>query len=243
MYAGVYFLYPDEVELRFNPYHVPHNGRFISGPSSFSGICLIRANGDSDYADYDGKYVGVEKGQIVEVVEDYIPVRQKITSMKKQDKEQATSEPDSEETPEKIPCINSALEGKSHLVTGVPFVGKVIEVDGIKKKVVVPVFEHKAMVKLADEYLQVSDKRQFRISNKKLYEEILKDDNLIALFSEIDIARLQKGKTPQGYTWHHYEETGQMQLVNSEIHNKTAHTGGKNFWGGGSEKRSLEENI
>jgi hypothetical protein len=33
-------------------------------------------------------------------------------------------------------------------------------------------------------------------------------------------------KTPRGYTWHHHETEGRMQLVKRKIHSKTGHTGG-----------------
>jgi len=33
-------------------------------------------------------------------------------------------------------------------------------------------------------------------------------------------------KTPEGYTWHHHQTSGRMQLVESNIHSKTGHTGG-----------------
>lgn len=32
--------------------------------------------------------------------------------------------------------------------------------------------------------------------------------------------------TPEGYTWHHHQEVGRMQLVKSDAHKKTGHTGG-----------------
>lgn len=37
-------------------------------------------------------------------------------------------------------------------------------------------------------------------------------------------------QTPKGYTWHHHQETGKMQLVNSRIHQETGHTGGFSLW-------------
>ena len=37
--------------------------------------------------------------------------------------------------------------------------------------------------------------------------------------------------TPKGFTWHHHQTTGRMQLVNSKIHSKTGHTGGFSLWG------------
>jgi hypothetical protein len=33
-------------------------------------------------------------------------------------------------------------------------------------------------------------------------------------------------QTPNGYTWHHHQTTGRMQLVESKVHMKTGHTGG-----------------
>lgn len=36
--------------------------------------------------------------------------------------------------------------------------------------------------------------------------------------------------TPEGYTWHHHQTTGRMQLVNYEVHRKTGHTGGFALW-------------
>ena len=37
--------------------------------------------------------------------------------------------------------------------------------------------------------------------------------------------------TPKGFTWHHHQTTGRMQLVNSKIHSQTGHTGGFSIWG------------
>lgn len=42
------------------------------------------------------------------------------------------------------------------------------------------------------------------------------------------------GETPEGYTWHHHEEPGIIQLVDTEIHAQTGHTGGSELWGEGS---------
>lgn len=32
--------------------------------------------------------------------------------------------------------------------------------------------------------------------------------------------------TPEGYTWHHHEEVGKMQLVPEDLHDEVKHTGG-----------------
>jgi len=33
-------------------------------------------------------------------------------------------------------------------------------------------------------------------------------------------------RTPAGYTWHHHQQSGRMQLVERNIHAQTGHTGG-----------------
>ena len=37
-------------------------------------------------------------------------------------------------------------------------------------------------------------------------------------------------QTPKDYTWHHHQQTGRMQLVETKIHRKTGHTGGFAIW-------------
>lgn len=41
----------------------------------------------------------------------------------------------------------------------------------------------------------------------------------------------------EGLTWHHHQEPGKMQLVPSDIHGPTKHTGGRAIWGGGGKYR------
>jgi hypothetical protein len=36
--------------------------------------------------------------------------------------------------------------------------------------------------------------------------------------------------TPSGYTWHHHEVPGIMQLVDSKVHRSIGHEGGAFFW-------------
>ena len=57
---------------------------------------------------------------------------------------------------------------------------------------------------------------------------------------ELDKEQMEQildGETPDGYTWHHDAEVGKIQLVESDIHMKTGHTGGRTVWGGGNENR------
>ena len=52
-------------------------------------------------------------------------------------------------------------------------------------------------------------------------------------FTEEQIEDIMNGILPEGFTWHHNEQEGLMQLVDSLIHNQTNHTGGMSIWGKG----------
>lgn len=133
---------------------------------------------------------------------------------------------------------NSQLEGKNHPETGVPFERKEVETEtGEKKEGVFPVFDSEFDVQLPEELEQTKDKEQFNHCNEKLKEAVEKDSKLKEKFDDEQLEQIENGDTPDGYTWHHSEDKGKMELVDSEIHAKTGHTGGKTVWGGGSENR------
>ena len=90
---------------------------------------------------------------------------------------------------------------------------------------------------LSENLYKASDCNQFSECNKQLKEAIESDVELAKLFDEEQLEQINDDYTPDGYTWHHNEEIGKMQLVDSEIHVKTGHTGGRSIWGGGSENR------
>ena len=54
-------------------------------------------------------------------------------------------------------------------------------------------------------------------------------------FSEDQIKDIKEGILPDGFTWHHNEKEGLMQLVETSVHNATNHTGGMHLWGRGYE--------
>lgn len=139
---------------------------------------------------------------------------------------------------DKIKCRNEELEGKKHPETGVPFERKKVkDADGNEVEGVFPVFESEFDAQLADDLLQASDSKQFAECNKQLKEAVEKDPELAKKFTPEQLEQIKNGDTPDGYTWHHNEEKGKMQLVDSETHAKTGHTGGKSVWGGGNENR------
>ena len=139
----------------------------------------------------------------------------------------------------RIKTIRDDLSGQEHPETGVPYVEKIVETDeGEKVKGVFPVFESEFDAQLPDELLKASDKAQFSECNKQLKEAVSKDPEFAKKFSDEQLEQINNGDTPDGYTWHHNEEKGKMQLVDSKTHADTRHTGGKAIWGGGSEFRA-----
>ncbi|MBU5316217.1 HNH endonuclease [Clostridium bornimense] len=62
----------------------------------------------------------------------------------------------------------------------------------------------------------------------KSIEEHLKDEG----FNEKQIDDIKGGKDEiEGYTWHHHQESGRMQLVEGKIHASLKHNGGNCLWG------------
>lgn len=133
---------------------------------------------------------------------------------------------------------NESLDGDRHPITGVPFERKTVEdADGNEVTGVFPVFDSEFDAQLPDELLQSSDREQFDECNKQLKEAVENDPELAAKFTPEQLEQIMNGDTPDGYTWHHNEEKGKMQLVDADTHAQTGHTGGKTIWGGGNGNR------
>ena len=127
------------------------------------------------------------------------------------------------------------MEGKTG-ENRITYERKTVDIHGIKVQGVFPVFESVCDVQLPEDLEKASNARQFRECNNQLKENIANDPELRASFSEEQLEEIEDGDTPSGYVWHHNEETGKMQLVKIEDHDRTqggaAHTGGKALWGG-----------
>lgn len=144
---------------------------------------------------------------------------------------------DAESSPIRIKCRNENLEGQEHPDTGVPFERKQVEVDGKKYEVVVPKFDSMFDAQLPEDMYKASDREQFNECNAQLKNEIATNPDLREKFDDEQLEQIENGDTPDGYTWHHDAEAGKMQLVDTETHQKTGHTGGRSIWGGGAESR------
>ncbi|MGD6855753.1 HNH endonuclease [Bacillus infantis] len=139
-----------------------------------------------------------------------------------------------------ISTINSELAGSVHPVTGVPFEEDVVDLPGgISVAGVFPEFDARCEVHIDESLYMQSDHVHFSYANQELYQDIQDNPRLAGELglSQHDINGLSEGTNPEGYTWHHNQEPGVLELVDEETHAATAHTGGREVWGGGSEYR------
>ena len=118
-----------------------------------------------------------------------------------------------------------------------PYVRKQVAIGGKTSEVVVPKFNSEFDTMLPDDMLKSSDKAQFKECNLQLNEAISKDPILKSKFNDAQLEQIANGENPDGFTWHHNEEVGKMQLVDFGAHGKSSHTGGRAMWGGGQDAR------
>lgn len=134
---------------------------------------------------------------------------------------------------------NEDLEGKTHPETGVKYVRRCFTINGEKLEGVFPQFEGKFETRLPRNMLLASDEVQFKYCTNALARQIEANPNLASRFTPRQLEQI-KNREPNisGLTWHHKEfPPGSMQLVNTDVHSKSGHTGGRSIWGGGSECR------
>ncbi len=81
-----------------------------------------------------------------------------------------------------------------------------------------------------------TDSEQFARCNEMLKKAIAENPELAKSFTQEQLAQIERGETPEGYTWHHSEKDGTMQLVPYGVHNSTWHHGGRSEgnWANGS---------
>lgn len=137
----------------------------------------------------------------------------------------------------KLDTINEDLAGLKHPETGVPYRLRRFSIDGQMYEGVFPEFQPVFEKRLPPDMLKASDSVQFKYCAEALAYAVEHDPGLASKFTPRQLEQIRNGQL-QGFTWHHKEyPPGQMQLVNSEIHSKSGHTGGRAIWGGGSACR------
>ncbi|HWM92809.1 MAG TPA: DUF4157 domain-containing protein [Thermoanaerobaculia bacterium] len=104
-----------------------------------------------------------------------------------------------------------------------------------------PIFQAAAEVKLVPRLYEASDGSQFLYCNKQLNWEIASHPDLKRKFTPEQLLQIAAGENPKGYTWHHHQEKGRMQLVPSLPHDQTPHVGGASIWGGRTERREASK--
>ena len=136
-----------------------------------------------------------------------------------------------------IKTQNENLVDSKHPDTGVPYNKKIIDLSGVKVEGVFAEFDSIFSTKLPENKYLASDKVQFDYCNQQLKNAIKENPSLKEKFSERQLEQISVGQKPSGFTWNHNEELGKMELVDTNKHSTTPHTGGKAVWGGGSAYR------
>ena len=131
-----------------------------------------------------------------------------------------------------LDCRNSVMEGKRHPVTDVSFERRRISINGVRIEGVFPKFQSVIELRLPERLYRATESEQFRHLNEQLREAIDSDPRLRAKFTEQQIKMIESGRNPAGFTWHHNESCGTMQLVETAKHAATGHTGGDSIWCG-----------
>lgn len=131
----------------------------------------------------------------------------------------------------RIKSRNQELEGKAHLESGVPFVDKTLIIAGREVHIVVPEFPAAFECKIDPEKWKSGDREIFKDCTEQLKNYLEEHPEMKEKFNEQQLEQIKNGEPYiKGYTWHHSEESGKMQLVETNIHARTGHTGGNSIW-------------
>ncbi|NMD71603.1 HNH endonuclease [Bacillus sp. DNRA2] len=121
--------------------------------------------------------------------------------------------------------VNKGLAGGKH-VKGVDY-----DVLGF------PIFKGENLLftlKMDKEYYVMKDTIQFKECTRILKEAIEYGELASDLFSPQQLDQIEKGRARiKGFTWHHHQVPGKMQLVLEDIHGSVSHLGGNKLWGKG----------
>lgn len=118
---------------------------------------------------------------------------------------------------------NVRLAGQRHPTTGIVFDQKGF-----------PIFNDIAKfdTRIPRQYSLVKDpKGHMRAATRNLRENIQSGKISPDQFTKEQLADIKAGKEKiNGFTWHHHQDTGRMQLIPEEIHEKVGHVGGMDMW-------------
>ena len=132
---------------------------------------------------------------------------------------------------------NCMLEGQMH-PAGVYFQRDRFTIRGVTIEGVFPVFdslfEPPVMEKSMWSATGNKYSEQFAYCNKELKAAVATAPALRNQFSALQLMHIEAGETPAGFTWHHHQHEGRMQLVSKKSHNAAmngaSHTAGGALW-------------
>jgi filamentous hemagglutinin len=118
---------------------------------------------------------------------------------------------------------NARLAGQRHPETGIVFDDRGF-----------PIFDDVAAfdTRIASDAAGVANRRVHMVAaSKQLDEAIKRGERSAAGFSQKQLEAIEN-HLPEipGYTWHHHQIRGRMQLVPTDIHDRTGHIGGFKEW-------------
>lgn len=118
----------------------------------------------------------------------------------------------------------------------VEYVEDTVQIDGRSVTARFPEFESVKDVQLPDNlrFGRISEQESY--CNQMLRQDVQENpDKYEGIFNEKQLEQINAGQKPEGFTWHHHQEVGKMQLVDTETHSHNRHDAGFILWGG--EKR------
>jgi hypothetical protein len=113
---------------------------------------------------------------------------------------------------------------KNTIIDNIKYVGEFPEFSGITK----------TTLRLPRNYYNKPRNTHFVYLNKMLKQKVISNPQFAKKFSKKEILNIKEGRGLKGYSWHHHESRGIMQLVPSKIHTEIKHTGGVALWCGGN---------
>ena len=118
----------------------------------------------------------------------------------------------------------------------VNYVEETVRIDGRNVTGRFPEFDSVKDVQLPDDLRFGRISEQERYCNQILRQDVQENpDKYKDVFNERQLEQINAGHKPEGFTWHHHEVVGKMQLVDAETHSHNRHDAGFVLWGG--EKR------
>lgn len=133
-----------------------------------------------------------------------------------------------------VQCINEKYVDSVNPETKVPYKKEIISINGCEMEVVVPEFKPVFEVQIPERLYEAGDYDVFKYCTQQLKDSLEKNPQMQENFTAEALERIEKGlpRVP-GWTWHHTATPGKLQLVDSNVHFDTKHTGGDFLWCGG----------